>query len=327
MDLTTQAILAARMPKNVGDARRPYAFFIEQEPSAGGKLVDVATVFLTNRECPWRCLMCDLWKNTIDEATPVGALPEQIDYALSRLEPAQHIKLYNSGNFFDAQAVPREDHHAIADRVRPFERLIVENHPKLCGAACVRFRELCGVQLEIALGLETIHPKVLPRLNKGMTLDDFARAAEFLLQYGIALRAFILLRPPFLTEQEGVEWAVASLRFAFSHGVECCAVIPTRGGNGILERLAAEGHFAPPHIRSLEQVLEYGLSLARGRVFADLWDIERFYDCPACGPRRAARIAAMNRTQRTVPPVTCTECGDSIYIQRSAIISDVGRPS
>ena len=44
---------------------RPYAFFVEEERSASGEVVPVATVFLTNRECPWRCLMCDLWKNTL----------------------------------------------------------------------------------------------------------------------------------------------------------------------------------------------------------------------------------------------------------------------
>ncbi|HVA51153.1 MAG TPA: radical SAM protein [Pirellulales bacterium] len=308
MDLSTPAVLAARPPKNAVDVRRPYAFFVEREPSAEGDMVDVATVFLTDRECPWRCLMCDLWKNTIDGPTPPGAIPEQIDYALARLPPARQIKLYNSGNFFDSQAVPPDDHAAIVRRVGRFERVIVENHPKLCGDACPRFRDACGSELEVALGLETVHPEVLPRLNKGMTLDDFARAAEFLLASKIAVRAFLLLRPPFLSEKEGAEWAIRSLEYAFSLGVGCCAIIPTRGGNGIMEQLAAAGLFSPPTIRSLEQVLEHGLSLGRGRVLADLWDIDRFFDCPDCGPRRAARIAQMNLSQQVAPKVTCSHC-------------------
>jgi hypothetical protein len=40
------------------------------------------------------------------------------------------------------------------------------------------------------------------------------------------------------------------------------------------------------------------------RVFADLWDIERFFAC-ACSPARAARLAAMNREQRVVDRVVC----------------------
>lgn len=308
IQVSTQAILAARPPKNLVDPRRPYAFFVEQEPTAHGEIVDVATVFLTNRECPWHCLMCDLWKNTTADPVPMGAIPEQIDYALCRLPAARYIKLYNSGNFFDARAVPSGDHQAIAVRVERFERVIVENHPKLCGDACLRFRDLCGRPLEVALGLETIHPEVLPRLNKGMTLDDFARAVEFLLAGGVSVRAFILLRPPFLDESQGVEWAIKSVDYAFSLGVGCCAVIPTRGGNGMLTHLADQGLFASPNIRSLEQVLELGISLGKGRVLADLWDVDRFYDCAVCGPRRAARLAEMNLQQRLLPPVDCHCC-------------------
>jgi hypothetical protein len=158
------------------------------------------------------------------------------------------------------------------------------------------------------MGLETVHPEILPRLNKGMTLDNFARAVELLLKHDMAARAFILLRPPFLSEDEGIEWAMKSLDFAFSLGVGCCSIIPTRTGNGIMEQLAEEGAFSPPTIRSLERVLEYGLSLARGRVFADLWDIGRFYDCRECGPHRAARIATMNLSQRRETQVDCPRC-------------------
>ena len=309
MIVSDAEILAARPAKNAVDPYRPYLFLVERERTAAGDVEDVATIFLVNRECPWRCLMCDLWKNTTDESVPAGAVPAQIDYALAHLPPARHVKLYNSGNFFDARAVAPADHAAIAQRVGRFATVIVENHPKLCGQACLRFRDLLGTNLEVALGLETVHPDVLPRLNKSMTLDDFARAVEFLLSDGIAVRAFILLRPPYLSEAEGVEWAIKSLEYALTLGVGCCSVIPTRGGNGALEWLRAAGQFAPPRLRSLELTLEAGLTLRRGRVFADLWDAQRFYDCPACGPARVARMAEMNLTGRLPPPVVCGKCG------------------
>jgi len=40
------------------------------------------------------------------------------------------------------------------------------------------------------------------------------------------------------------------------------------------------------------------------RVFADLWDIERLFDCH-CSAARAARLVAMNREQRAPEPVAC----------------------
>ena len=101
--LSDADILLARPPKHDVDPEKPYAFFSEQERAADGRLVNVATIFLTNRECPFRCLMCDLWKNTTDKSVPPGAIATQIDFALERLPPAHQVKLYNSGNFFDAQ--------------------------------------------------------------------------------------------------------------------------------------------------------------------------------------------------------------------------------
>ena len=249
--------------------------------------------------------MCDLWKNTTDERVPVGAIPEQITFALSQLPATKHIKLYNSGNFFDRQAIPREDYKAIAQCVASFETVIVENHPKLCGDDCLRFRDLLAGKLEVALGLETVHPEVLPRLNKQMTVEDFQRAVRFLSEHEIATRAFILLRPPFLSETEGIEWALRSLDFAFDAGVQSCSVIPTRDGNGVMEQLRNEGSFAPPTFRSLERVLEEGLAIGRGRVFVDLWDAERFFDCRRCGPARRDRLARMNLSQQLLPAVSC----------------------
>jgi radical SAM enzyme (TIGR01210 family) len=307
LELTDQWILKQRPPKAATDPWRPHGYFVEAELTAERRLEDVATIFLTNRECPFRCLMCDLWKYTTDHRVPDSAIPRQIELALADLPPAKHVKLYNAGNFFDAQAIPPADHERIANLLAPFRSVVIECHPLLVGSRCLAFRDRLRSTLQVAMGLETVHPDVLPRLNKRMTLDDFERATRFLTANGISVRAFILLRPPFLDEEEGIEWAKRSLDFAFAIGVECCSVIPVRGGNGAMERLAGRGDFAPPRLESLEHVLEYGLSLRQGRVFADLWDVDRFYPCERCGPKRAGRLMAMNRTQTIQPPVAC-EC-------------------
>ena len=299
--ISDRDIIAARPERERLPVDKPQTFFVEPEHSAAGVVEDVATIFLTNRECPFRCLMCDLWKGTTEESVPVGAIPMQIDYALSRLGPARHLKLYNSGNFFDSQAIPIEDHQAIASRCSPFQSVIVENHPKLCGPRCLNFRDLLSdrdIEFEIAVGLETIHPDVLPRLNKQMTAADFASAARFLHSEGIRTRAFILLKPPFMSEQEGIEWAIKSIQFAFECGVSCCSVIPTRGGNGIMETLTAVGLFEPPSLHALEQVLERGLQLQAGRVFVDLWDAERTTLNDPDKQLQVARMKRMNHSQR-----------------------------
>ncbi len=294
-------VLARRPPRNPVSAERPYAWLVEPEPAPGG-VVDVATVFLTNRECPFRCLMCDLWKNTLEAPVAAGQIPAQIRWALARLPPARHLKLYNSGNFFDPLAIPPDDYADVAEVAAPFERVIVECHPKLVGRRFREFRRRLAAELEVALGLETVHPDVLPRLNKQMTLDDFAGAVAAVCAEGAHARAFILVRPPFLSDAEGLEWARRSLDFAFAAGVECCSLIPTRAGNGAMEELARQGLFAPPSLDSLERALEHGLSLRAGRVLLDLWDIDRVSPEAPNRAARLARLARMNLSQCLEPP-------------------------
>ncbi len=299
-------VLAARPRKNDVDPFLPYAFFVEPECGASRRIEDVATVFLTNRECPLQCLMCDLWKNTTDFRVPFGAIPQQIEHALNRLPATKHIKLYNSGNFFDHQAIPPTDLPSIASLLRSFETVIVENHPCFCNDDCIRFRDRLHGTLEVAMGLETVHPEILAKLNKRMTLADFERSALFLGTNGIRTRAFILLRPPYSSETEGEEWCLRSIRYAFDLGVDCCSIIPTRGGNGIMEKLQQSGHFSPPQFATLERVFESAIALERGRVFVDLWDVQRLTTCTVCSATRIARLQQMNLHQTMLPRVECT---------------------
>jgi uncharacterized Fe-S cluster-containing MiaB family protein len=339
-------VLSRRSPRPALDPWRVHAAIVEPERTRHGTVEDVATVFLTNRECPFRCVMCDLWKYTTTERVPDGAIPAQIEQALAGMPRANHVKLYNAGNFFDAQAVPPGDLPRIVELVAGFRTVIIECHPLLVGRRCVEFaerlrktpspptplprgerggsgpspprREGRGAELQVAMGLETIHPEVLPRLNKRMTLADFERATRFLTAHDIPVRAFILLRPPLLDEEEGLEWANRSVEWAFSIGVECCVIIPTRAGNGAMEELQSQGLFHPPTLASLERALAHGIALKTRhaerddycRVFVDLWNIEQLFTCPACGPARADRLRRMNLEQVVLPPVACA-CGGS----------------
>lgn len=317
---------------------RPQSFFLEYERAESGEIVPVATIFLTNRECPWQCAYCDLWKNTTTETVPSGAIPAQIDFALHELarpqeeqrtalsavgverkrpadmavrNSASQIKLYNAGSFFDPRAIPPEDFTAIAERLRGFERVIVECHPALVNESVTRFQnELTHhaprATLEVAMGLEIADDAILAKLNKRMTLAMFRQAAEFLRANHIALRAFVIVKPPFVRGgDEALDWARRSVDFAFDCGAGVVTLIPARFGPDTLEALAKTGDFAPPKLETLEAALDYGVALGRGRVFADLWDLEKFADCQECFSARRERLEQINLQQQPSPRVVC----------------------
>ena len=299
-------IMSCRGRKNPVDPQKPYGWLVEKEYTKAGKTEDTGIIFLTNHECSFHCLMCDLWKNTTDGPVPAGAIPNQIEWALEQMPGIKHLKLYNSGSFFDTRAIPREDYKRIASLLSSFDSVIVESHPRLINDKCLIFRNMLKPELQIAIGLEIANPEILRKLNKQMTMEDFRNAVSFLTDHGILSRAFILLRPPFMSESEGIYWAERSIDFAFSAGAECCTVIPVRSGNGAMDQLKARGYFDMPDIHSLETVVEYGLGLNAGRVFADVWDLGLFSGCKKCVDKRTRRLIEMNFGQKIIDKVKCT---------------------
>jgi hypothetical protein len=310
-------IRALRAPKEPVDPRRPLGWLREEERAAGGGTEPALTVFLAGAECPFTCVFCDLWRRTLDHATPPGAIPTQLAIALAGAAaadpgapPFHRIKLYNASNFFDPRAVPLEDDPAIAAVLAPFPRVTVECHPRLVGRRCLDFARRLAGSLEVAMGLETVHPEALPRLGKEMTLADFDRAAAALVAAKIPIRAFVLVGVPHVPPGEQAEWAAAAARHAFAQGAERVALIPVRGGNGALEALAARGEWTPPRLADLEAALDAALVLDMGIVEADLWDAERLVTCAACGERRLARLRRINRSGTSEPGVACGAYGD-----------------
>jgi archaeosine synthase beta-subunit len=332
-----QWIRDRRGPRPEGDVRRAQSWFIEPERSANGRVRPVLTALLRSRECPWRCLMCDLWKFTVTRSIPPGAIAAQLEQVLTEANrdpqwpELREVKLYNGGSFFDAGAVPPADHEPVAARLRDFQRVIVECHPSLVNQRVLQFRDRleagsnlgAPAQLEVAMGLETVHPVALERLNKRMTLGDFQRAACLLQRERIALRAFVLVQPPFVPATESVLWAERSIDFAFDCGATAVTLIPTRPGNGAIEALAAQGLFTMPILDTLESALARGLARGRGRVFADLWDLAQFSRCPACFPARRRRLETMNHEQRGIPPVPCS-CGTGAANENQHAFHDNG---
>ena len=310
-EVESSRIRSLRPAKSAVDPSVPIDVLCEPERSGPDSTTFAVTVFLTGGECPFSCVFCDLWRYTLDEPTPVGALPKQLDMALSNLDvpaSASTIKLYNASNFFDNQAVPVQDWRPIADRLDDFDRVTVECHPKLVDERCVEFDAMLRGRLEVAMGLETVHPVALSRLNKGMTLEDFDRASELIVSSGLELRVFALVGAPWVPEPKTVDWVTRTTEYAFDSGARLVSLIAVRSGNGALDALADSGSFTPPTLRVLEAAVERSIELDRGIVQADLWEVEKLKNCPACFERRLDRLQRLNLTGIVEEPVACEHC-------------------
>ena len=305
-------IRSLRPPKSPVDPQRPIASLLEDERAPDGTRSPWVVAFLAGAECPFTCVFCDLWRNTLDGPTPAGAIPRQIELARDAHSPLPAgcgIKLYNASNFFDERAVPGEDWPAIVGAVRPFHTVTVECHPRLIGPSCRRFAEALDGRLEVAMGLETIHRESLAGLNKRMTLADFDGAADAVLAAGATLRVFVLIGGPHQRPEEVVEWCRRSAEHARACGAGVISLIPLRPGNGALDRLVEAGQAPVVTLRQVEEAFAAALEIPDAVVLLDLWDLERLATCPDCSEGRLARLRRMDATGRIEPAVDCPRCG------------------
>ncbi len=211
------------------------------------------------------------------------------------MTPSRRIKLYNAGSFFDPRAVPESDYDDVAAALAGLSRVIVESHPALVGP---RVDRLIG-SLERHAAWRTRPAGAGSRDGAGngasgsarpaeqaVHARGFADAADALARRGVALRVFLLISPPFVPFDEQDEWLRRSVDAAFDCGASVVSLVPTRPGNGTMEALAELGEFTPPGLDDIERSFALALDHAqgRGRVFVDLWDLERFAG-PTAQPR------------------------------------------
>jgi radical SAM enzyme (TIGR01210 family) len=318
-------IRSLRPPKARVDPYAAHGSLLEEERRPGGKVERTLTVFLTGAECPFTCSFCDLWQWTLDGPTRPGALTRQLASVLEAREGTarevqthdgqsgegrtpDRLKLYNASNFFDQRAVPSEDVVGIAKLAAPFAGITVESHASMIGAKTLEFAQRIPGRLEVAMGLETIHPAAAAQLNKRLDLARFDSAARFLSENGVDLRVFVLLGAPYVPVDETVAWTVRAVEYAVERGASVVSIIPVRGGNGELERLQGLGHFTPPTLPQLEESLDLSLRFTSAVVTADLWDVDRLPACEQCRTERVERLRRVNVSGRAESRVSCETC-------------------
>ena len=307
---TDRRIRSLRSGKRHVDPFRAHGALFETERRPAGRAEKALTVFLTGAECPFSCSFCDLWQWTIDGPTPPGALTAQLEKVLSSIagEKPDRVKLYNASNFFDPRAVPLADAGGIAKLLTFAAAVTVESHASTIGKSATAFARSIPGRLEVAMGLETIHPIALAESNKRLQLSRFDRAVSFLRQNEIDVRAFVLLGAPYVPAAEAVEWTVRTVEYAVQRGARVVSIIPVRGVIGELARLEVLGQFTPPTLGQLEDALSAAQRFADAVVTADLWDIERLASCEVCRVERVERLRHANLTGQFDSRSYCSAC-------------------
>jgi radical SAM enzyme (TIGR01210 family) len=221
------------------------------------KPVESLTVILRTAGCSWRrCTMCGYAR----EGAPSSAedLIAQFQRALQNLSPeARMIKIYTSGSFLDSREVPLKARDRILDMVQSSDvgRLVVESRPQYITSESVGAL-LSHVETEFSIGLETSNDLIRRHaIDKGFSFQEFVAASHAVHELGGLVKAYLLLKPPLLSEAEAVRDAISSAREARSYADTLSLNLCNVQRDTLLERLWERGGYRPPWLWSAIEVL------------------------------------------------------------------------
>jgi archaeosine synthase beta-subunit len=224
----------------------------------GGEPVASLTMILRTVGCRWnRCTMCGY--ASVGAPATAKDLIAQFERAIQRSSPeVREVKIYTSGSFLDPQELPVSARDAILCRLEELgiKRLVIESRPEYITPENV---EVClsHLETEFAIGLETSNDLVRDNLiHKGFSFQDFVTASKIVHERGGRIKAYLLLKPPQLSEGEALRDAIASARAARSHADILSLNLCNIQRNTYVERLWERGEYWPPWLWSALEVLK-----------------------------------------------------------------------
>ncbi|HEV2165649.1 MAG TPA: archaeosine biosynthesis radical SAM protein RaSEA [Thermoplasmata archaeon] len=233
------------------------------EPEAiGPERVRAFVMILKTRGCYWAdvkgCSMCGYSRDTLGRAATSDELASQISEARSAYRGEPYVKVYTSGSFLDDREVDPASRLALVSAFRDgARRFLFETLPEFATPEALSpLSEAFPGQLEVAMGLESADPEVLRRfVNKGSPPQEYLEAADRVRALGIPTKAYLLLKPPYLSEREAVEDVVRSVEVARDH-FDAISVNPVHiQGGTVVEWLYQRRRYRPPWLWSLVDAL------------------------------------------------------------------------
>jgi archaeosine synthase beta-subunit len=226
-----------------------------------GKIVPSLTVVLTTKGCSWArrdgCTMCGY----ISDSNPdvqASDIQKQFHGVLAQYGKTYEIvKIFTSGSFLDQSEVPIDVRDAILADLRDTPKVIVESRPEFVTPEICNDISRINEHVEVAIGLETSNDCIRDNnINKGFSFRDFIRASEAAHANGFTVKAYLLLKPPLLTEREALEDALQSVRDATPHADTISLNLCNVQKGTLVERLWKKGLYRPPWLWTAVEVLK-----------------------------------------------------------------------
>jgi archaeosine synthase beta-subunit len=247
------------------DPHEPTRVWLDEDNTPDG-VYQSLTIILNTGGCRWAraggCTMCGYVAESVKGGSVAHeALMDQIEVCLEHEreeadEKSGLIKIYTSGSFLDEREVGAETRRAIAETFADRDRIVVESLPDFVEREKLEDFTGVGLETDVAIGLETANDRVRHDcVNKYFDFEQFVEASEHAESVGAGIKAYLLMKPPFLSEREAVRDMKESVRRCaeYAHTV---SMNPTNVQRyTMVDELYFRDGYRPPWLWSVCEVL------------------------------------------------------------------------
>lgn len=245
-----------------------------------GEKVLALTITLSPTGCDWAqmggCTMCgcyncaDTRKNLVESAqfhiaqfASAISNPEIWETAKKEKNPITWLRIYQEGNYTNPNELnlfAQETILRLASRIKGIRRISIESRPQYITTETINiYKNIFSnsdVELEIGMGLEAVNDVVRGVcVNKYGNKEDFIKAVSLLNDNDFKPLAYILVKPPFLTEKEAIVEAVSTAKFATDIGFKRISFEPmTIQPYTLVDALYQSGYYKLPWLWSVIEI-------------------------------------------------------------------------
>lgn len=215
------------------------------------------------------CTMCSYIADSPLETVSSDELVDLFKSSLNKFDirPKTVVKIFVSGSFLNEDEIPRDARDEILkllNKEENVEEVVVESRPEYVTEGILK--ACCSLILdkifEVSIGLESNSDYIKEyKINKGFSNEDFERAINVIKSlksdYKITSKAYLFVKPILTSENEAIEDAVTSAKYAEEVGVDRISFCPATIHKGtLMEVLWRRGSYQPPWIWSIFEIIK-----------------------------------------------------------------------
>jgi len=226
-----------------------------------GKLVEAYVIIFNTVGCIFKgnkaCTMCGYVNDASTTYIAQENLENQLKMALKYYQGQKVVKMYTSGSFLDPNEIPYEMGLKIIDQFSKAEKIVIETRPEFVSKERVKGIAKTNKKIYYAMGLETSNDYVRRKfINKTFSLDLYKSKYRLIKENNGYVKAYLMLKPPFITEEEAIRDTVQSVIDIKDYSDEI-SINPTNiQKKTIAENLFYKGVYRPPWLWSVVEALK-----------------------------------------------------------------------